>query len=231
MRQVTPVTEGAVKRYTDAEVVAWLTGGSLPVEHCFLAGDTFCFWDPGRGDLLVALVEDGEPRLHQACREYLRRVGAAFESLDAVRAEVRRRGLPGTVRFHVEVLALLGHPPLISRTAVEAIERCEAQCGRRLPAAIREWYSLEGTDELLTLGEGGCGSVSLDEFLAGFARGGEIEFYGPRRVNTGYQAFVTFDGSDDPPVVVDGDSRRVPFTRFVLEVARYKLTESEGRAE
>jgi hypothetical protein len=132
------------------------------------------------------------------------------------------------LRYHAEVLALFGHPPPVSNAAVGAIERCEASCGRRLPAAVREWYSLEGTGELLTLGDDVCGAASLSEFLAGFVRGGEVEFYGPRRVNTGYQAFVAFDGSDDPPVFVDGDSRRVPFSQYVRELARYKLTEYEG---
>jgi hypothetical protein len=116
----------------------------------------------------------------------------------------------------------------LSRAALGAIEQCEATCGRRLPAAVREWYSLEGAGELLTLGEDVCGAVSLAEFLDGFARGGEVEFYGPRRANTGYQAFVALDGSDDPPVFVDGEGQRVPFSQYVLELASYKLTEYEG---
>jgi len=132
------------------------------------------------------------------------------------------------IRYHAQVLALLGHPPRLSGVAVGAIEQCEATCGRRLPAAIREWYSLEGAGELLTLGEDVCGAVSLDEFLAWFARGGAIEFYGPRRANTGYQAFVALDGSADPPVFVEGEVPPVPFSQYVLALAHYKLTEYEG---
>jgi hypothetical protein len=82
-------------RYKVADIVFWLTGDSLPIDHCFLAGDTFCYWDPARGDLLLAVVEDGDADFHQACREYLRQLGAAFGTVEEVRAEVRRRGLPG----------------------------------------------------------------------------------------------------------------------------------------
>ena len=84
--------------YSTAEVVAWLTGGSFPIEYCFLAEDTFCFWDVTRGELLLVCVEDGDPGLHQACREYLRQLGAAFGSAGEVQAEIRKRGLPGTRR-------------------------------------------------------------------------------------------------------------------------------------
>lgn len=82
---------------TEAEAaVWWLTGGSVPPEHCFLADDMFCLWSPERVDLLICDVCDGDRSEHEGCRAYLRRSGAAFPSVEAVRAEVQRRGLPGT---------------------------------------------------------------------------------------------------------------------------------------
>src|SRR5262245_14605384 len=110
------------------------------------------------------------------------------------------------IRYHAEALQLLAVEPRWNPEAVAQIARAEARCGRRLAAAVGEWYSLDGAEELLTLDDGACGVVPLADFLDRFGRGSrEIEFYGPRRVNTGYQAFVQLNESDDPPVVVDGD--------------------------
>ena len=78
-------------------VIAWLTGGNLPIEHCFLANNSFCIWSAERGELLLMKVCDGDPVWHEACREFLRQRNAAFASVDAVNTEVLRRGLPGAV--------------------------------------------------------------------------------------------------------------------------------------
>ncbi|QEL14642.1 hypothetical protein [Limnoglobus roseus] len=81
---------------TEAEAALWwLTGGHVPTEHCFLAAERFCIWSPERADLLITCISDGDPAVHEACRAFLRRSGAAFPTVEAVRAEVRRRGLPG----------------------------------------------------------------------------------------------------------------------------------------
>jgi len=77
-------------------------------------------------------------------------------------------------------------------------------------------------EELLTLDNNACGAAHLDDLLGDLARGLEsAEFYGPRRVNTGYQAYVMLGGSDDPPVEADGDAEPLPFSRFVARMARY----------
>jgi hypothetical protein len=81
---------------TPSEVALWwLTGGHVPPEYCFLAGNQFCIWSPDRGDLLLVGIFDGDPDVHEACRAFLRQSGAAFPTVEAVRAEVQRRGLPG----------------------------------------------------------------------------------------------------------------------------------------
>ena len=84
---------------TDAEFALWwLTNGFIPPDHCFLAADQFCIWSPERADVLLVQVLDGDPADHEACRAYLQRSGAAFPTIDAVRAEVRRRRLPGATK-------------------------------------------------------------------------------------------------------------------------------------
>jgi hypothetical protein len=131
------------------------------------------------------------------------------------------------VQYHAETLRLLAVKPRLDPDAASRIGRAEAASGRRLPAALREWYMLAGAEELLTLDDDACGVALLDDVLDGFARGlPEVEFYGPRRVNTGYQAFVRLDGADDPSVLVDGDPGPVPFALYVRSLAEYKVADT-----
>jgi hypothetical protein len=128
------------------------------------------------------------------------------------------------LRYHADTLRRVGVEPRFDPDAAARIGRAEATCGRRLPAAVREWYTQTGAEELLTLDDNACGVVALADFLGDFVRGlPELEFYGPRRVNTGYQAFVRLDGSDNPPVMVDGDPGTLPFSEFVRGLAEYKV--------
>jgi hypothetical protein len=134
-------------------------------------------------------------------------------------------GEAANFHYHADALRLLAVEPGFDPDAANQIARAEAACGRRLPAALREWYTLAGAAELLTLGDNACGVTPLADFLRDFAHGRpEVEFYGPRRVNTGYQAFVWLDAADDPPVLVDGDPGSVPFTEFVRGLAEYKAS-------
>ncbi|MDB5306891.1 MAG: hypothetical protein JWO38_1093 [Gemmataceae bacterium] len=129
------------------------------------------------------------------------------------------------LRFHADALRLLAVVPRFDSDAADQIARAEAACGRPLPAAVREWYTLTGAEELLTLDNNACGVMPLAEFLRYFVQGRrEVEFYGPRRANTGYQAFIRLDGADDPPIVVDGDPGPVPFAEYVRGVAEYKVS-------
>jgi hypothetical protein len=129
------------------------------------------------------------------------------------------------LRYHADALRLLAVVPRLDAAATDRIAQAEAACGRRLPAAVREWYTLAGAEELLTLDENACGVTPLADFLRYFVQGRpEVEFFGPRRVNTGYQAFVRLGGADDPPVVVDGDPGPVPFAEYVRGLAEYKVS-------
>ena len=53
------------------------------------------------------------------------------------------------LRFHGRTLKLLNIAPPTSRNAVEVLDAVEARIGRKLPASVREWYSLDGACELL----------------------------------------------------------------------------------
>src|SRR5215831_11685055 len=92
------------------------------------------------------------------------------------------------LKYHALALRLLGRTPRVSAEAARAIEKCEARCGRRLPAAVREWYTLEGAQEALAEIHGSCGFNSLHVILKAFAAAvarpapGEpdhLPFYGP----------------------------------------------------
>jgi hypothetical protein len=124
--------------------------------------------------------------------------------------------------YHADAIRALSVEPRTDPAAVGRIAAAEAACGRRLPAAVREWYTLAGAEELLTLDDDACGAAHLDDILGDLTRGrANAEFYGPRRVNTGYQAYVSLIGPDDPPVEADGDPEPLPFSRFVARMARY----------
>jgi hypothetical protein len=132
------------------------------------------------------------------------------------------------LRYHAETLRLLGITSQVDPDAVKRIAQAEAAIGRRLPAAVREWYALSGAEEFLTLDDNASGVVPLAEVLEEFERGVvRVEFYGPRRANTGYQAFVTLDDSENPPILVDGDQEAVPFTEYVRILAEYKVHGAE----
>jgi len=57
------------------------------------------------------------------------------------------------LQYHADTLRLLGVTPRVDPDAVGRITQAETACGRRLPAALREWYVLAGAEELLTLDE------------------------------------------------------------------------------
>jgi hypothetical protein len=53
------------------------------------------------------------------------------------------------MRFHDRTLKLLDIAPTTLRSAVEALDAVEDRIGRKLPASVREWYSLDGACKLL----------------------------------------------------------------------------------
>src|SRR5260221_2381837 len=53
------------------------------------------------------------------------------------------------MRFHAKTLMLLNVDPANSATAASSLDAVEASIGRRLPASVRVWYSLEDACKLL----------------------------------------------------------------------------------
>ena len=132
-----------------------------------------------------------------------------------------------SLQYHQEAAQLLGIPMQISQPILAELEQFEAVNGRMLPGAVREYYALADADELLTIGDQVCGVIPRAAFLTQFSRtpaDDYLEFFGPRRVNTGYQGYILLDGSGDPPVVADGMEEPEAFSKFVLRLARYKMT-------
>ena len=141
----------------------------------------------------------------------------------------RRRMEPAESRYHAATFRLHGHPLLINRARLREIGRWEAQHGAKLPAAVREWYAMEGPD----LWERICSRdyvpplLLLEPLQVGLVRGRDEEeaFFSlwaasdadrvmiePREpfcyllvmsdTDVGLPALVRLDGSDDPPVFI-----------------------------
>jgi hypothetical protein len=136
------------------------------------------------------------------------------------------------VSYHQSVFDLLDLRPRISAEARASIEACEARSGRRLPAAVRDWYSTENVvlaDELPpeaeeTPDEPWDDSLWYDysnmdhpepltAVLEQFTQRsrGEPSPEGPDLIrvmgeNQGCCSwYIRLDGSENPPVVVDHD--------------------------
>jgi hypothetical protein len=145
--------------------------------------------------------------------------------------------------YHQNVFDLLDIEPAPSEAALRMIEECERRCQKRLPAAVRDWYALDGVvhlpDDPLTVEYGYLWwdysnddhPVALAEVLRAFERGVGA---GPRSrrpdvtvlvENQGCCSwYIRLDGSDDPPVRVDldfetGGSKTVAphFSEFVFD--------------
>jgi hypothetical protein len=101
------------------------------------------------------------------------------------------------LKYHQAVFDMLGRPPVVCEEATRRIDEAERQCGRSLPASVREWYSLRDAVALIPRW---WHPRPLESVLKDFRSGG--------RIALGFDGgdcewFVKPDGSDDPPVVVE----------------------------
>jgi hypothetical protein len=120
--------------------------------------------------------------------------------------------------YHQRTFELLRRPPVTSPATIRALSVVEERCGGPLPAAVREWYELDGAVELL-------GEYSNDDRPVPLADLG-TDFVDSRRnsVSTVAESLlamlhecqgvcawaVRLDSGDDPPVLVrfgNGDPR------------------------
>ena len=126
------------------------------------------------------------------------------------------------LRFHGRTLKLLNIAPPTSRNAVEVLDAVEARIGRKLPASVREWYSLDGACELLRQYSNDDWPLEVREF--GLPRtdthgGGPHDLLERDLVVFRYenQAVCAWafglDGTNDPPVYVDVDSQFQKWTK------------------
>ncbi len=110
--------------------------------------------------------------------------------------------------YHQASLNLLGVAPRTSSASGELLGRREQALGVRLPASVREWYTLRGAERVLAE-HGGDRPVPLKAL-------GD-----PREVGLGWLRvldecqgvaawFVRLDGSDDPPVYVHSEMFGTP---------------------
>jgi hypothetical protein len=126
------------------------------------------------------------------------------------------------MRFHSRTLKLLNVAPVISATAASSLDAVEARIARKLPASVREWYSLEDACKLLRRLSNDDWPLEPGEF--GLPRkdthgGGPHDLLARDLVVFRYenQAVCVWafglDGTEDPPVYVDFDSQFKIWTR------------------
>ena len=120
------------------------------------------------------------------------------------------------MRYHTKTLELLGIKPHRSTVAIKKLDRVEHRIGRKLPASVREWYSLKGACDLLRKYSNDDPPLEIDEF--GEPRrdthgGGPHDLLARDLLVFRYENqavcvwAIKLDGSDDPPVVLDFDSQ------------------------
>jgi hypothetical protein len=114
--------------------------------------------------------------------------------------------------YHQATFDLLDEEPVISPSALKQIEQGEQACGAKLPASVREWYSLEGAEEKLSVRLCDSWPQPLKRVLKEFKT-----LHSPAQRRTlphlrivwGYaEADLILDGSEDPPMHEVGKERR-----------------------
>ena len=141
---------------------------------------------------------------------------------------------PPLLRYHQAVMDLLSWEPYISAEAVAALAAAEERCGFKLPAAVREWYSIGDVRRVTS------DIDSLDWFLTHLQPPGSnwgAHAVGPNLCIGGdggdgsYILLLT--GEDDPPILEQnepayGDFDLHPiadhFSLFVMLYAHYWST-------
>lgn len=120
--------------------------------------------------------------------------------------------------YHQPTLDLLDRARSFSPEVREALDRREAAAGAPLPASVREWYSLEGAVDVLRSHSNSDDPVPIDQLGT---REYDLHETGPHDYLADGLMIVIFedqavctwavrlDGTDDPPVVIEVDSRGV----------------------
>jgi hypothetical protein len=132
--------------------------------------------------------------------------------------------------YHQATFDLLGEEPVVSSTALKDIEAWEQRYRTKLPAAVREWYSLEAGTQLCRVGQGN--SMSLQGRFGDSAKAYPTTGP-PKRLSiyfgSPYSGDLVLDGPEDPPITHYSTQKIVweSFSQFVLECLWGRLT-SQG---
>ncbi|RZU53364.1 SMI1/KNR4 family protein SUKH-1 [Krasilnikovia cinnamomea] len=156
------------------------------------------------------------------------------------------------LRYHQRAVALDGVEPVVSAEADALLDRLEARHGVTLPAAVREWYRLEGAVEMLRRRANGdhpykvedLGNIEVYHFDSEELEEEEERTYDPvadgllpvmvENQGVWYWA-VRLDGSDDPEVVAAMDevaphSEWQPFASSFSDFALIRVWDDPGDA-
>lgn len=113
------------------------------------------------------------------------------------------------LKYHQKTFALLGREPKKSAVAVKQIAVIERRLKIRLPAAVKEWYSLAGAVKLLYEHSNQDEPTPLEELGSPY----EVS-HGVLKIQTENQGvaewYVRLDGSEDPPVLVESEFHHEP---------------------
>jgi len=94
----------------------------------------------------------------------------------------------------------------MSNADFSEVEHAERRLGFRLPPSVREWYSNENAIDILAKYSNSDWPIPLREFS--LKEWGKYRLLPFKNENQGVCVWaITLDGSDDPPVSVDVDSR------------------------
>jgi hypothetical protein len=140
------------------------------------------------------------------------------------------------LKYHQATFSLLNEQPVTATVNRGKIERWEHTNGTRLPASVREWYSLKGSEDRLHSGRvENFGPLRLQKALNGLSKarqGGRASL--ANRLEIGYWdsgavSYVRLDGSADPPVDGGWDDRvfSETFSAFAFVRAWSRKTSSE----
>ena len=118
------------------------------------------------------------------------------------------------LKYHQKTFNLLRKKPVISSEAVNLVNQYENKFGIKLPAAVREWYSLDGAVDIL---EKICSIIPIsinisEQKFSNWYDSGPYDFISngllliAREVQGVANWAIKLDGTDDPPVLIEVDT-------------------------
>jgi hypothetical protein len=114
-------------------------------------------------------------------------------------------GVDNVLQYHAKALKLIGAAASMAPDAMSALSAVEARIGQRLPASLREWYSLEGACDILRRYSNGDPPVAVADLGRNGLMAGDLLVF--RHENQGVCSWAAWlNGRDDPPVFVDYDA-------------------------